>query len=123
MKRILIVEDDPALLEFEEGLLGREYQILKATTGEEALIKIRDERPDLVLLDVLLPNMSGVDVCQKVRQNPETRRIPIVMLTGQDKAESLTEGFEAGADMYINKPFSTKKLLAVVKAVLEKSVD
>ncbi len=123
MKRILIVEDDPALLEFEEGLLGREYQILKATTGEEALIKIRDERPDMVLLDVLLPNMSGMDVCQKVRQNPETRRIPIVMLTGQEKAESLTEGFEAGADMYINKPFSTKKLLAVVKAVLEKSVD
>lgn len=122
MKKVLIVEDDPELLELEERFLHKEYETVRASSGEEALVKIREERPDLVLLDVLLPKMSGFEVCQILRADPGTRSLPIVMLTGQDKAESLSEGFEAGADMYINKPFSSKKLLAVVKAVLEKQV-
>lgn len=123
MKKVLIVEDDPELLELEEGLLRKEYETVRASTGEDALASIREQKPDLILLDVLLPKMSGFEVCQTLRSDPATRGIPIVMLTGQDKAESLSHGFEAGADMYINKPFSARKLLAVVKAVLEKQVE
>jgi len=122
MKKLLIVEDDPGLLALEREMLRNDYEITTATTGEEALAMIRESMPDLVLLDIMLPQMSGYEVCQKLKQDPATARLPIVMLTGQDKAEALSEGFEAGADMYINKPFSSRKLQAVVKAVLEKQV-
>ncbi len=123
MKTVLVVEDEPELRELEEGILKREYAVLTAATGEEALESIAKQKPDILLLDIMLPNMSGFEVCQKLRGDPSTASIPIVMLTGQDKAEALSEGFEAGADMYINKPFSAKKLLAVVRAMLEKKVD
>ncbi len=122
MKKVLIVEDDLELLALEEAMLKKEYEIATVSSGEEALEKIYDFKPDLVLLDVLLPKMSGFEVCQKVRKDPAISKLPIVMLTGQDRAEALSEGFESGADMYINKPFSAKKLQAVVKAVLEKQV-
>lgn len=123
MKKILIVEDDPELLELERSILKKEYETMTAASGEEAIKLIREKRPDMVLLDVLLPTMSGLEVCQVMRSDPATKHIPVVMLTGQDRAESLSEGFDAGTDMYINKPFSAKKLLAVVKAILEKSVE
>jgi phosphoserine phosphatase RsbU/P len=112
-KLILIVDDTPINIGVISGALRDSYKTKVATNGEKALsIASGDDKPDLILLDVMMPVMDGYEVCRRLRENPETRDIPVIFLTGQTGTEDETKGFEVGAVDYIHKPFSE----AVVKA-------
>jgi len=120
--RVLIVEDESdigGLLAFH---LEREgYQVARASSGADALRKIRASAPDLVLLDLMLPEMDGLEVCRRLRQDPATSSLPIVMLTAKGEEVDRVLGLELGADDYIAKPFSPKEMVARVRAVLRRS--
>ena len=121
---ILIVEDEPDLLSTLEYNLQREgFETRAATSGEEALrLAEHEPRPDLVLLDVMLPDLSGTEVCRRLRHKDPLRRIPVIMLTARVEEIDRVIGFEAGADDYVVKPFSVRELLLRVRAVLRRAV-
>jgi two-component system phosphate regulon response regulator PhoB len=118
---VLIVEDEPslvALLRYNLEKAG--YRVEEAVDGQEAMLKVAEEKPDLVLLDWMLPQMSGLEVCRQIRRNPATRNIPIIMLTARGEEGDRVRGLDAGADDYIAKPFSPGELLARMRAVLRR---
>lgn len=118
-KKILIVDDEPNILISLEFLMRREgFEILVARDGEEALQSIRAHRPDLVLLDVMMPRINGFEVCRQVRADPALAGTRIVMLSAKGRPAQIAEGLALGADGYITKPFSTKNLVAQVKSLL-----
>ncbi len=120
-EKILIVEDEEDILELEKYNLQLErYRITCAISGEEALTKARDEVPDLILLDLMLPGLDGLDVCKQVKKSPLTSHIPIIMVTAKGDDADIVSGLELGADDYIIKPFSPRVLLARVRAVLRR---
>ena len=120
--RVLIVEDEPDIRELVVHHLKREgYQVATAAGGEEALRQVRAAPPDLVLLDLMLPGMNGLEVCRRLRQDPPTAGLPIVMLTAKGDEVDRVLGLEIGADDYIVKPFSPKELVARVRAVLRRT--
>ena len=115
---ILVVEDDSRTLRLERFILEEEgYRVEEAGSGEEALEKIGQVDPTLVMLDVGLPGISGFAVCERIR---ESSKVPIIMVTGEDRDEDKVRGLELGADDYVTKPFSTLELAARVKAVLRR---
>ena len=117
--RILIADDEPNIVISLEYLLQREgYRVLVARDGQEALDTLRAAPPDLVLLDVMLPGVSGFDVCQKIRENPAWNGIRVLMLTAKGRDVEMSKGMALGADAYITKPFSTKELLAQIRRQL-----
>lgn len=119
---ILLVEDEEALLTMLRYNLEREgFEVATAMNGEEALIAIDERRPDLVLLDWMLPLVSGIEVCRQVRRNPETRDLPIIMLTARGEEGDKIRALNSGADDYITKPFSPTELTARLNAVLRRS--
>ena len=118
--KILIADDEENIVMSLEFLMEQAgYQVRVAHTGQEALSAIQEWKPDLVLLDVMMPQMSGYDVCQRVRQQPELQATKIVMLTAKGREAEVTKGMALGADTYVTKPFSTKALLADVQRILE----
>lgn len=118
-KTVLIVDDEPNIVISLEYLLEQEgYQVQVARDGVEAMEAIERRLPDLVLLDVMLPRLSGYDVCQKIRENPLWRHLRIVMLTAKGREVEVAKGLALGANAYVTKPFSTKELLAQVHAQL-----
>jgi phosphate regulon transcriptional regulator PhoB len=120
--RVLIVEDEPDIRELVVHHLKREgYQVSAAASGEDALRQVRAAPPDLVLLDLMMPAMDGLEVCRRLRQDPATASLPIVMLTAKGDEVDRVLGLEIGADDYVVKPFSPKELLARVRAVLRRS--
>ena len=120
-ENILIVEDEEDIAELLEYNLQRlDYVPTSVGTGEDGLQAARDSRPDLVLLDLMLPGLSGLDVCRRLKADPVTATIPIIMLTAKGEEEDIIAGFDAGADDYVTKPFRPKVLLARVKAVLRR---
>jgi len=120
-EKILIVDDEEDILELVRYNLAREgYRIICVASGEEALIKARDESPDVILLDLMLPGLDGLDVCRRLRSNPATADTPIVMLTAKGEDADIVTGLELGADDYVTKPFSPRVLLARIKAVLRR---
>src|SRR6266481_7333343 len=120
--RVLIVEDEPDISDLLAFHLGREgYEVFRSRTGVEALQHVRARTPDLVLLDLMLPGMDGLDVCRRLRQDPSTATLPIVMLTAKGEEVDRVLGLELGADDYIVKPFSPKEVVARVRAVLRRS--
>ena len=120
--RVLIVEDEPDIRELVVHHLKREgYQVSAASSGEEALRQVQAAPPDLVILDLMMPAMDGLEVCRRLRQDPATVSLPIVMLTAKGDEVDRVLGLEIGADDYIVKPFSPKELLARVRAVLRRS--
>jgi len=120
--KILIVEDEEAIREMlGYALMKKGYTCLEAGNVEEARVIIQATKPNLILLDWMLPGMSGIDYARRLRSVPETRDIPIIMLTAKSSEGDVLRGLETGADDYIIKPFSTKELLARVKAVLRRS--
>jgi two-component system phosphate regulon response regulator PhoB len=119
---ILIVEDELPLVTVLRYNLEREgFAALDAQDGEEALNIAREQKPELVLLDWMLPLMSGMEVCRQLRRNPETREIPIVMLTARGEEGDKLRGLESGADDYVTKPFSPSELIARIRAVLRRT--
>lgn len=120
-KKILVVEDEVKILEVVTSLLqSRGYQALQATDGKEALMLFEQENISLVLLDLMLPDMSGEEICRKIRAKS---RVPIIMLTAKVEEEHLLKGLQMGADDYITKPFSLKELAARVEVVLRRTTD
>ena len=118
-KTILIADDEPNIVISLEYLLQREgYHVLVARDGQEALDAIALMAPDLVLLDVMLPRLSGFDVCRQIRANPLWNAMRVVMVTAKGRDVEMSQGIAFGADAYITKPFSTRDLLAQISAQL-----
>lgn len=118
---ILVVEDEESIVELVRYNLQREgYAVHIAMSGEEALGFLRNFQPDLILLDLMLPELDGIEVCKRVRKDEAARNVPILMLTARGEESDIVAGLEAGADDYVTKPFSPKVLLARVKAVLRR---
>ncbi len=117
--KILVVDDTPQNVKLLTDLLTvKGYTVVTASTGEEALVKVGSERPDLVLLDVMMPGMSGYDVCRKLRADPATALLAIVLVTSLDPHEERVKGMEAGADDFLSKPINQPELFARVKSLL-----
>ena len=117
---VLIADDEPNIVISLEFLLEQNgYRVLVARDGHEALEAIERELPDLVLLDVMLPHVSGYDVCQRIRQNPAWARMRVVMLTARGREVEVTKGLALGANAYVTKPFSTRELLDEVRRQLD----
>lgn len=120
-KSILVVEDEDDIRELLRYNLAKEgYQVTGSASGEEALKAVRISLPDLVLLDLMLPGLDGLEVCRSLKQDPQTRNLPIVMLTAKGEEADIVIGLELGADDYVTKPFSIRVLLARLKAVLRR---
>lgn len=118
---ILVVEDEASLIELLRYNLETEgFRVEVAEDGEEALMKINEDTPDLALLDWMLPKLSGLDVCRRLRGRMETRNMPIIMLTAKGEEEDRVRGLDTGADDYITKPFSPSELVARIRAVLRR---
>ena len=119
---VLIVEDESALVTLLRYNLEREgYRVAVSTDGEEALVMIEEELPDLILLDWMLPLMSGIEVCRRIRRMPKAQETPIIMLTAKGEETDKIRGLDAGADDYITKPFSPAELIARMRAVLRRA--
>ena len=118
-KKILIADDEPNIVVSLEFLMKqRGYEVRVANNGDDALAAVGEFRPDLILLDVMMPRLSGYDLCQKVRENPAWQDIRIIMLSAKGRDVEVTKGLAVGADAYVTKPFSTKDLIAKVDAML-----
>jgi len=120
VKRILVVDDDENILSLERTILEQKgFAVTTAAGGAEALKLLDAETFDLVLLDVMMPEVDGFTVCRKIKEDPRTKELPVIFLTAKGGGEALAEGFESGAVMYINKPFTANKLLTIVNTMLE----
>ena len=122
-QNILVVDDEEDLLELVQYNLSREgYLVSGVTTGEEAITRAQQELPDLMILDLMLPSVDGLEVCRQLKADERTQDMPILMLTAKTEEADVVTGLELGADDYMTKPFSPRVLLARVKAVLRRNV-
>ena len=122
MKKVLVVDDEPDLVELVVYNLRKEgFGVSSASNGEEALRKIRNEKHDFLVLDLMLPGLQGLELCRILRSDPETKHLPIIMLTAKAEEVDRILGLEIGADDYMTKPFSPRELAARIKAVLRRS--
>lgn len=117
--RILLVEDESDLRAFMYGVLAQHFEVSAAVDGAEALKILEELRPDLILTDIMMPKVSGFDLCRAVKNEPRLQHIPVIMLTARGESETALEGYEAGADDFVAKPFHTKVLLARIRAHLK----
>ena len=121
-EKILVVDDEQDLVKLIRYHLEKEgYKVLSAFNGEDALFLTRKERPELIILDLMLPGIDGLEVCRKLKADPELAKIAIVMLTARGEEVDITVGLKLGADDYVTKPFSPKELLARIQAVLRRT--
>ncbi len=120
-KKILIVEDEESLLKLESILLtSKGYEVQGVSNGQAALDALTDEKPDLVLLDIMLPEIDGFEVCHRIKNNPETKHIPVIMLTAKKSREDMARGERVGADWYITKPFKSAMVIETIQRFLTK---
>lgn len=116
--RVLVVEDERDVAELIRYNLGKEgYEVVVVSTGSDAVKQARDMRPDVVLLDIMIPQLNGWEVCRRLKRDPATKSIPVIMVTGRVEEGDKVLGFEMGADDYVTKPFSTRELLARIRAL------
>src|SRR3954453_5101509 len=123
MSRILVIEDEPDIrqvLDYNLRLAG--HEVSAASRGLDGLRLVREESPELVILDLMLPDIPGTEVCRTIKDNPQTRSLPVVMLTARSEEIDRVVGFELGADDYITKPFSVRELVLRVRAVLRRKL-
>ncbi len=119
-KRILVVEDKQAIAQLVQ-LQKEGFRSVTAMSGGEALKKVKEEKPDLIILDLMLPEMDGLEVCKRVRSTPETALLPIIMLTAKAEESATIVGLELGTDDYVTKPFGPTALVARVRALLHRT--
>ena len=120
--RILVADDEPNQLELLTfNLVQADYEVIRADDGRQALDMIEEHRPDLVIIDWMMPHMSGIDVCRTLRARSETRQLPIIMLSARGEEGDRTLGLDIGADDYISKPFSPRELISRVRALLRRA--
>ncbi len=118
-KRILLVEDDPAVMRAMSYMLEKEgYEVLTAMNGLEGLTKVKEENPDLLILDVMLPGIDGFEVCHRLRAEPQTAQLPILMLSAKGQEADKSMGLQVGANEYLTKPVERLVFLGKVEALL-----
>lgn len=119
--KVLIVEDEPSMVELLRYNLESEgFEVCSALDGEEGMMAIEEQKPDMVLLDWMLPKISGIELCRRLRRNQEFRNLPVIMITARGEESDRIRGLDVGADDYVSKPFSPAELLARVRAVLRR---
>ncbi len=119
---VLVVEDDPAQREvLAYNIRAEGYDVDTAETGDEALLKVQEDTPDLVVLDWMLPNVSGIEICRQIKMNNDSQRIPVIMLSARSEENDRVRGLETGADDYIVKPYSVAELLARIRTQLRRT--
>jgi DNA-binding response OmpR family regulator len=123
-KRILVVDDDENILNLERTILEQKgFDVTGASGGAEALRLLAEKTFDLVLLDVMMPEVDGFTVCRKIKEDDRLKDLPVIFLTAKGGGDALAEGFQSGAVMYINKPFTANKLLTIVHTMLESGTN
>ena len=123
-KTVLIVDDEQTIrLSIKAALEGEDYSFMEAGSGKEALTKAKNSKPDLILLDVMMPGMDGFEVLKKLKDDAATKRIPVIMLTAKSDIQSVEEGHSGGAIYYITKPFIVSNLVKKVNFVAKKDLD
>lgn len=119
---VLIVEDEPAQMELLAYNVEAEgFRVLRADNGEEGLLIAEEDQPDLIVLDWMLPNLSGIEVCRQLKRKSETKQIPIIMLTARGQEEDRIRGLDTGADDYVVKPYSVNELMARIRAIIRRT--
>jgi len=120
--KILVADDEEAIVSLLQKILNSAgFEVVTAFNGRETLEKVNSENPHLILLDITMPELNGLEVCQQIRQNAEFATLAIVMLTGRDEASSIVKALESGADDYVGKPFDHDALVAKIRTLLERS--
>ncbi|MFI5366716.1 MAG: PleD family two-component system response regulator [Candidatus Binatia bacterium] len=120
-ERILVVDDNPDSVTIMRTILeNKKYEVIVAGSGAEALAQVQNGHPDLVLLDIMMPEMSGLEVLQQIKENAQTGRLPVILVTAKTHDEDVLSGYQYGADYYITKPFTAKQLLYGIDLVLGK---
>ncbi len=120
-KRILIVEDEESLLKLESILLtSKGYEVKGVSNGQAALDAVAEEHPDLILLDIMLPEVDGFEVCRRIKNDDQTRHIPVIMLTAKKSREDMARGEKVGADWYITKPFKSAMVIETIQRFLSR---
>jgi two-component system, cell cycle response regulator len=118
LRRVLVVDDDPLILEVLKTVLDlEEFDVVTAADGEAGLQSLRQQRPDVVVCDVMMPGIDGLEVCRRIKADPATADLPVVLLTARDRAEDRVAGEDAGCDAYLTKPFSPLHLIDVISDV------
>ena len=118
-KKLLIADDEPNIVTALEFLLARGgYEVLIARDGDEALKALESARPDLVLLDIMMPVKSGYEICKRIRERPEWKHVKVVMLSAKGRDAEVNKGMAVGADLYVTKPFSTRELMEQIRGLL-----
>ena len=119
-KRILVVDDEKHIVRLVQLNLERAgYEVITAYDGLEALEKVQSEHPDMIVLDVMMPRLDGFETLRRLRANPETAEIPVIMLTAKSQEQDIFTGWQSGADCYLTKPFNPMELLTFVKRIFE----
>ena len=122
--RILVVDDEIYIVHILDFSLGMEgYEVLTALDGEQALERLKSDKPDLIVLDIMMPKVDGYEVCRTIKSNPETQHIPVILLSAKGRNVDQKMGFDVGADDYITKPFSPRKLVERINALLGQTVS
>ncbi len=117
--KILVVDDEPHIVMMLEARLQKNgFEVVTATSGSEAMAKVKQVRPDLIVLDVMMPVMSGFEVCRMLKENPAYQAIPVILLTAKSTERDQTLGISVGADAYVTKPYSPEELLGQIRELL-----
>ena len=120
-RRVLVVDDDPEVIQIlEVNLAHANFEVISAQTGAEALGKAFRERPDLMLLDVILPDLDGLDVCRRLKESQQMSRIPVIIISARVESEDRIAGIAAGAEHYVTKPFAPAEVVALVEDCLKR---
>lgn len=120
-KQLLVVDDDPSLLlAVSETLRAEGHEVVTARRGSEAMVRVAESLPDLIITDIRMPGMDGYALVRNLRSAPRTRLIPIIFLTAKDETADRIAGFQTGVDAYVTKPFESEELIAIVKSILER---
>lgn len=121
MKKVLLVDDSMTSLAMESMILQGRYELVKAKDGEEAIVRALAEKPDLILLDVMMPKLDGFATCERLRQNEQTRNTPIIMVTTRGEETNFERGYTVGCTDYVTKPINATELLSKVRNYLDES--
>ncbi len=122
-KTVLVVDDDFAIRELISMALEREYNIIKAESGKEALETLKSKKPDIVILDIMMPEIDGYEVCRRIKSSPETKEIPVIMLTAKHEMKDVGEAIKANADEFITKPFEPEFLKKRIAEYFSQSAE
>ncbi|UCD62604.1 MAG: response regulator [Candidatus Zixiibacteriota bacterium] len=117
--KILVVDDEPEITEIVDTFLTENgFKVKTENSPEKAVKRAREFKPDVILLDIMMPGIDGYDICQELKANPDFANVPVIFLTGKDRSDDMGRSFKAGGDMFIKKPFSCERLLEIVSIVL-----